>query len=252
MRPFGLVWWSLAVEVQFYLALPVAIWLARQRWGKYLLAVAVAALCVCYWKIAAPTARPFWADQRNALTGRWPQFAAGIAAAWVHCQYSRHMRGMSPRARRWGGTALALVAMLALDAFSTYGLRKFGVYQIAFWYVHCLYLSILWGVFLLAMIDLAPLGRVLVINRVWHRLGEWSYSIYLTHAVFLVFAVLRLGIKPARILPQDFPGNLMLFLYVAGATLLVSAITFHLIERPCMRLKHSRFLTIGRVREDAM
>ena len=44
----------------------------------------------------------------------------------------------------------------------------------------------------------------------------------------------------------------MLFIYMAGATLLVSATTYQLIERPFLRLKHSRFLLIGKVREDVM
>ena len=76
--------------------------------------------------------------------------------------------------------------------------------------------------------------------------------IYLTHAVFLVFAFLRLGIAASPSQLDHVARNVWLFLVLAAITLLVSAITYTLIERPFLALKHQRFLTIGRVREDAM
>lgn len=252
MPPFGMVWWSLVVEVQFYLALPVLVYLARLKWGRYVLAIVLLCLGFCYWKIAAPSAPEFWAAQRNSLLGRWPQFAAGIAAAWAHHRYGAVLRGMDERRRRWLGTFIAFGALVMLDAVAVHGLRWFGFLQIASWYRQFLYLSVLWAVFLIAVIDLMPVFRKVVVNPLLHRIGLWSYSIYLVHAFFIIWVVLRLGLRPSKTQLTDYLPNLLLFIYMAGATLLVSATTYYLIEQPFLRLKRSKFLMIGRIREDAM
>lgn len=252
LQPFGLVWWSLAAEVQFYLALPAAIWMARSRWGRYVLAVSLAVLCWCYWHIASPVATPFWVAQRNDLLGRWPQFATGIGAAWAYHRFSATWQAWSDIRRRWVGTGVALGAILALNAVTVHGLRQFGALKFAFWYAEYLIASVLWAVFLLAMVGLAPAGRRLIINPVLHRVGEWSYSIYLIHATLLVFTFMRLGIQPSTAQSADYATNILLFIGIAGATLLLSATTYYLVERPFLRLKHSSYLKIGKVTEDAM
>ena len=252
MGSFGIVWWSLVVEVQFYLALPILVWLARQRWGRMVIVAVLACLCFCYLKIASPTAAGFWAAQRNSLLGRWPQFAVGIAAAWLHHRHGAALRGMDGKRRLWLGTLAALGALVLLDAITLRGLRLFGVSQFVHWYKHYLYLSILWAVFLIAVIDLQPAFRKLVVNPLLHRIGLWSYSIYLWHAVFIVMLVLRLNIQPSDTQLAEYLSNFMLFIYMAGATLLVSATTYQLVEKPFLRLKRNRFLRIGQVREDAM
>ncbi|OOG63458.1 hypothetical protein B0E46_10735 [Rhodanobacter sp. B04] len=252
LPPFGIVWWSLVVEVQFYLALPILVWLARQRWGRMLLVAALACLCVCYLKTASPSAIGFWADQRNSLLGRWPQFAVGIAAAWLHHHHGAALRGMDRKKRLWLGTLAAVGALVLLDAITLRGLRLLGVLQFVYWYKHYLYLSILWAVFLIAVIDLQPVFRTLVVNPLLHRIGLWSYSIYLWHAVFIIAVVLRLDIQPSEARLAEHLPDFMLFIYIAGATLLVSATTYHLVEKPFLRLKQRRFLLIGQVREDAM
>jgi len=115
-----------------------------------------------------------------------------------------------------------------------------------------LYLSILWAVFLLAVIDLQPAFRKLVVNPLFHRIGQWSYSIYLWHAVFIMLVVLRLGTQPSDARLTEYLTCLMLFVYMAGATLLVSKTTYHLIEKPFMRFKRSKLLFIGKIREEGM
>ena len=252
LTPFGIVWWSLAVEAQFYLVLPAVVYLARVRWGRYVLAIALVCLSICYLKISSPSATEFWAAKRDSLLGRWPQFAVGIAAAWIHHKYGARMREMDEKRRRWLGTFIAITAIVGLDVVVVHGLRWFGVLQFASWYRQFLYLSFLWAIFLIAVIDLTPVFRKIVVNPLLHRIGLWSYSIYLSHAVFIIFVVLRLGLRSSESQLSEYTTNVMLFIYIAGATLLFSATTYELIEKPFLRLKHSKFLTIGRLREDVV
>jgi len=252
MAAFSLVWWSLVVEAQFYLALPIAVWLARSRVGRAVFCVALVAAAYAYYRVAGPHPSSFWAGQRDTLLGRWPQFAVGCAAAWAHNRFRSAFEHMSVSRRRWAGTTIAAGSLLALNTLTWLGIRRFGAAQASIWYIHALFGSILWAIFMLAVIDLRPVARKLAINPVLHRLGLLSYSIYLTHAVFLVLAFLRLGIAASPTQLDHVARNVGLCLALAAVTLLVSAITYKLIERPFLALKHQRFITIGRVREDAM
>jgi peptidoglycan/LPS O-acetylase OafA/YrhL len=249
---FSLVWWSLQIEVQFYLALPLVIFLARRKWERLLLAAGILGLCLCYWRLASPSASPFWVGQRNTLLGRWPQFAAGMAAAWVHHRHGPALQKLGERPRRWLGTLLALIALASMDGIMLHCMRHLGPLMHTRWYAHYMYMSILWAVFLIALVDLRPAFRKLVVNPVLHRLGTWSYSIYLVHGVFMIYFVLRLNIHASDQQLGRYLPNLLLFVTVAGLTLVASAMTYLLVEKPFLSLKHGQFLAIGRVREDAM
>jgi len=252
LAAFSLVWWSLQAEVQFYVVLPVAVALARRTWGRPLLLLGLLGLCLCYWHIASPSASAFWAGQRNTLLGRWPQFAAGVAAAWIHDRHGATLRGLGERQRRWLGTLLALAALALIDALMLHGTRHLGLWMHTQWYAHYMYMSVLWAVFLVAVVDLRPVFRKWVVNPVLHRIGVWSYSIYLMHSVFIIYFVLRLNIHASdQQLSRHLP-NLALFAGLVAITLAASATTYLLVEKPFLRLKHGRFLAIGRIREDAM
>jgi peptidoglycan/LPS O-acetylase OafA/YrhL len=252
LAAFSLVWWSLQVEVQFYLALPVTVLLARHTWGRLLLVLALLGLCLCYWRIASPSTSVFWADQRNTLLGRWPQFAAGVAAAWIHHRYGPTLQGLSEQRRRWLGTLLALAALASIDAIMLHGTRHLGLWMHPLWYAHYMYMSVLWAVFLVALIDLRPIFRKWVVNPVLHRIGVWSYSIYLMHSVFIIYSVLRLNIHASDRQLSHYLSNLALFAGLVAITLAASATTYLWVEKPFLRLKHGQFLAIGRIREDAM
>src|SRR5262245_20094341 len=110
MRPFTDVVWSLATEVQFYAVLPLLpLCLRSRRRGAIVLAVlGLLYLDLLVGPLARSPTRPFLT---NGVFGRLPQFAAGIAAAWLYRR--RQARGpRGPRGPLLGpGTAdLALLA----------------------------------------------------------------------------------------------------------------------------------------------
>lgn len=249
---FSLVWWSLVVEMQFYLVLPIGVALARSAYGRWVLVLAMIGLVWCYAHIASPQAPPQWAAYRNSLLGRWPQFAAGIAAAWVHVRFQALMRRLGERANRWLGSILALAALAGIDLIMLHSQRDLGAAQYAQWYAHYMYVSVLWAVFVIAVVDLRPVFTKIFVNPILHRIGVWSYSIYLLHGVCIVYFFLRLGIHASDAQLGHALRNILLFFGLGGLSLALSAMTYHLVERPFLRLKHSRFLMIGGVREDAM
>ncbi len=252
LSSFSLVWWSLVVEMQFYLVLPFAVWLARSVPGRWVLGAVLLILAGCYLKIASPQAPTAWAAWRNSLLGRWPEFAAGILAAWVHSRFDVRLRSLDARRRRWLGSVLAIGALVAIDALMLHGLHTFGFLQFKFWYASFACVSALWAVFLIAVIDLQPVMLRVFVNPVLHRIGDWSYSIYLLHSVGMVYIFMHLGIAASDRQLDHVGRNILLFVGLSTAILLVSALTHRWIERPFLRLKHGRFLHIGRIREDAM
>ncbi len=162
--------WSLSVEGQFYLFLPVLFSLAwrfaRHRLGSLLVLALFASLTLCMLGGRSESADAFY-----LLLPRAWEFLAGALLAWFAQQTSGLARS----------NGLALVGLLALlVAFS--GLDAESVWP-GFWTL----LPVLAAVGLIAAGRSAWLAPLL---QSWplQRLGDVSYSLYLWHWPVLVFA----------------------------------------------------------------
>ena len=116
--PYSTAWWSLATEVQFYLVLPLAGWLAASRRGRWALAAA--------WRSAGPSylaqvtqrlAASSIAGQLSlalSILGRGPVFLCGIGAAWLSGRFGDRIRTAAARPRwlRAGGADALLLALV--------------------------------------------------------------------------------------------------------------------------------------------
>ncbi|WP_422595974.1 acyltransferase family protein [Pseudomonas sp.] len=90
--PMGAVWWSLVVEIQFYLLLPLLIWLVRSARWRYALWLVLAAAIYSYWRVrSAGTVDALWGSGRDSILGRWPCFMVGFDLACIE-QRSRRIR----------------------------------------------------------------------------------------------------------------------------------------------------------------
>lgn len=237
LSPMGNVWWSLVIEVQFYLLLPAIVWLARHAIWRHMFWLLIPAAAYAYFQICmSGLDKGFWADHRNSLLGRWPLFAVGAALAWVQLRSGPALRCWG--ARRCVGLLLVVMALLVLNQMAEYRSRQFGSYAHVFWYEHYLLDALAWAVFVFALLNFKFPGARLFVNPVLHSLGLWSYSFYLLHSSVIFFllksnSALRLPWRPVGWGEEFLFGIGILLLAVA-----LSACTYRYIELPFLRLKY--------------
>jgi peptidoglycan/LPS O-acetylase OafA/YrhL len=223
--PFSSMFWTMAVEFQFYLAFPfMHRFLERDGmlWALGLLAFAnllrLAAVMVgssnvqeiYYWHII----------------GRIDEFLLGMLAARV---YDRYKNAIVP----WGWLSLAALcaALAAITSFNEMG----GWLSVSLWKVLWPTLEgLIWAAVITAYV---PFSKRLpgFVSVPLSRVGTLSYSMYLLNFACIYtmprFIPYRLGAHP----------NLQSQIYIASTVLpvllLTSALSYYCIERPFLQLR---------------
>jgi peptidoglycan/LPS O-acetylase OafA/YrhL len=221
--------WSLAIEEQFYLVWPAlllaAIFLARRRGHEPLRAALILALTlaatsallrVVLWSGVSSEVRLYYGTDTRAdslLIGA----ALGIAYTSGRLERLDWLRRLLP--------ALAPLALLAIFATFGFAHRDSSRLYLGGLTVFALICAILIGG--IALAPAGPVGRLLAIPPlVW--LGRISYGIYLWHwPVFRYLHEARLGLSWG-------PTQLVRI----AVTLAAATISFYLLERPMLRLRH--------------
>jgi peptidoglycan/LPS O-acetylase OafA/YrhL len=220
----GFVWagWTLGVEMLFYLLFPLIFRFVGTLVKSLLFFALSVGLAYAYSGLAsrlpiADTVRESFL--RTSLLVQMPVFALGIVAFFV---YERFIRGRS-RSRAWA-FLLVGAALLGYDSLIS------GRVPAVFWSMSgqgMLYSILLTG------LTIAPLG--IFVNPVTRFYGRISYSVYLNHPTFVLLLIpayrviysLHIGVT------AQYGACLLLTLLVLTA---VAYATYHLIERPGMRL----------------
>ncbi|MEO6689636.1 MAG: acyltransferase [Dokdonella sp.] len=221
------VWWTLPIEWNFYLVLPLlGLAFARMRGWLVALAALVLALAfrvLCYELLLADRAfGPLSYPAIIQLPGRLDEFVFGMLAAWLH------LRRSAPRPRRdLGLLLLGIAGVIGLlygldgrgDIFGTADTRWI------FTYASCAGAS-------LALVVHAAAARVRLADRLFAGrtlafLGTISYSLYLWHGIVIQVAA-RSGFT--QWLPIANLGGLALTLI--PAVLAIAWISYRLTEHP--------------------
>ncbi len=207
--------WSLAIEEQFYIVWPVALWLARPRGGAY---VMIATL------IVAPIVRGVMVTHYPGLTEGIERafitavdgFAAGGLLAIVRVQLERHGGYMRALRARW---VMALVPLAAiLNQFEHHPLAFYGLLQ------SLVYLTLAFCLHHSQVVPDGPSGRLLNSTQLaW--LGSISYSLYLWQQPFLAPA--------SESAFRNFP-------LAVTVSVCFALLSYHLIEQPFLRLRDRR------------
>jgi peptidoglycan/LPS O-acetylase OafA/YrhL len=216
-RGFTGLTWSLAVEEQFYLVLPVLIRIVPPRAVPFVSAGCVAAAPACRWALVA--AGGMYAPYL-LLPGRMDSLFAGVLVAWL----SRHPEAMD-RLRRYAPG----IGCIAFLAFLATGLR-FGFSPISMQ-------MYLFGYSFMALayagaVMTAIAARSVVPPRLMVAAGIAAYSVYLFHQFIPAVAGTILGIT------SDGAAAIACWTVATVATAIAA---WYLIEQPCIAFARRRW-----------
>lgn len=217
--------WSIAVEMHFYLVLPLLLWLAARspRYLLLLVAAAVALRLIVWWATGEIQSLAYW-----TLLGRIDQFVLGI---WFF-HYRSALTG------RGGLVALTILAFLLFwywfDARGGFYVSPAYPSPSPVWVVITLFEGVAYGMFI-AWYDgwFRPSDSRLATGAA--AIGTYSYSIYLLH--FFVVFELPVFIH-THLFPLDNP-YLLLLMTVPCFLLLVpfAWISYRWVESPFLRFR---------------
>jgi peptidoglycan/LPS O-acetylase OafA/YrhL len=225
-------WWTLPVELGFYLVLPLfARLLTPSRWPWLL--VAMAASLAWAWGIQQLDApRSDVSAWANHLPGRLHQFLVGMLAAWVLIRWRARLAPLSSVQRDAIATA-AIVLFLALPAIGIpvlgrpYDGSASTHWSLAGWH---LLASLLVAALLLALAS-GPSRIGQWLGAGWLRaLGLVSYSLYLWH--YPVMLALRESLGGQQAVGAQAGGFVFQALLFS---LLAAAASWWIVERPAQQ-----------------
>ena len=242
VRPMVGVWWTLPVEMGFYLLLPLlAPFLRPRRWIPLLLAGI--ALSIAYRIWAAAHFGPLGAESvflsASQLPGNLTEFLLGATAALgVQLWALNDWRRPPPRVL----DALFILGLLlpavwlwqvVLSAGAGYWSGHWGMVTAPLALGLPLSLAVLglyWG---------SPVGSLLLANRFVYFLGLISYSLYLWHYVVMQ--------QLMRLFGDSYAGmpHWITFPLMTAAVILVATASYYGVERPFYRLKSYRQVKEG-------
>ncbi len=224
--PLNGVWWTLPVELGFYLGLPLVVLLARRiGWaGMFLAALAITAA----WRLAVMAGTgdvPLMTSVYvlDALPGSLALFCAGVAAAWLPPP------GATPRR-----LVEVLAALLAVHGVLGLIQGDLDTYWAGGWRLALLPSVI--GILLAVIVrQLAtPLaGFGWLASRPLVALGELSYGLYLWHFQAQMLALAWWAPAGRGTLP-----SVLAFATSSALAMACAWLSYRLVERPALRWGH--------------
>lgn len=228
--------WSLAVEVSFYVALPLLAWCLvrlrgpRARWRvPVMLAVAVISLgwafVAHHLPLADGVSGTLW------LPGYLPWFLAGTILAEVAVSDSDgRLRRLSARRGPMVAVAVAVYAVACTPLAGPSGLAAVSAPEFAVKTA----LGAVLGWALLAPLVLAPGPHRFLASAPMQTLGRWSYAIFIWHLAVLAVVFPLVGFAL-------FGGTMWsVWLVTVIVTIGVSAASYGLVEDPARRAVRER------------
>jgi peptidoglycan/LPS O-acetylase OafA/YrhL len=235
--------WSLCVEEQFYLVLPLAVLLGltfgrgrRQVWHALglLTLIGITARAFLWTKYG-----PAWKGNINgyyphiyySTLCRFDEFLPGIAVAILRNSYPDIWRRLMVRGRLLSALAAVCVSVAFYLASARFGDDQTGYMPFMTVFGYSI-LALLFAVAVMAALSpSSPISRVRIPGA--YHLALWSYSIYLSHKA--VGNILARVLGPLGVSPWG------LFFAVAGVSVMIGALLYYLIEQPFIRLRDRWF-----------
>jgi peptidoglycan/LPS O-acetylase OafA/YrhL len=223
------VYWSMPVEWDFYVVLPLlALLLTRCRWPLALLltiSFAMAFRVLCYWsRTDASLGRVIGFGDVLLLRARIDEFLIGICAAWLAARSPPSPR--TSLACMFAG-GIGIVAMAYLAAPRDDFLVRVDVPYLFF---HHTLTAVAFGLLTLGAAGSTRIGTMVLASRPLTFLGLISYSLYLWHYPLLSAAHAAGWMDGAYAAPW-----LVVTLAAVPLILLAAWLSYRFIERPFLR-----------------
>ncbi|MBB6251533.1 acyltransferase family protein [Nitrospirillum iridis] len=205
--------WSLALEEQFYLIFPLAVWLIhRARLNRpLLLGGALAASAAVHLAVYATSGFHAYIFP---LARAWELMAGALAAHWVRGRGDSGAASGPADPRMASAASLVGLGLILLSLVLVRGPINYPAWHVA--------LPVLGTLCLLLAGPRGWVNRTLLSTRPAVWLGGISYSLYLWHGVLPRLALPVIGSEPTKV-----PQLICLLLSIA-----ISAVSTHLVERP--------------------
>ncbi len=237
VEPMVGVWWTLPVEMGFYLLLPFLQPLLRpSRWVPTLLTGVLVSMLYRNWVAlhfgSAAGAGAFLLP--SLLPGSLTEFLLGASAAIIAQYFAVSQK---PRPAPWAldlmfvlGIALSVLWLdqVVLAAAEEYWLGHWSMI------IAPLALGLPLATISLALYWGSRLGAFLLSNRVVYFLGVISYSLYLWHFVVMLQLQFLIGESYSSM------SNWFKFPLATVAVILTASISYYAIEKPFYKLKATR------------
>ena len=227
------VFWSLGVEIQFYLIFPLLAWLFRRRPWLTFAALCALALAYRYWTRSLPASE--FSHWNNQLPGFLDLFAAGMLSAYLLVLLRQRpiielKIGMTAIAVLASSTLLLLFNDLAIQVrFIADG---YGLWQSQ----HRIELALIFISLTVASSYGYGFWRAIIANRVFTFLSLISYNLYLWHQV-IARVLKEYGWWPASTLvPTDDPTwRWSIFIVAMAVSIAWASLLTYCFERPLLQ-----------------
>jgi peptidoglycan/LPS O-acetylase OafA/YrhL len=228
--------WSLAIEEWFYLLFPAAIWLGL-RFEKHFVRVFLGVAATLFLfstigrMISANAQDATWAQwQRVIVIYRFDGLMIGVFAAWLSLRWPAAWRTRPRLAAALG--CVMLVALYASlwrwqDGHFVFGPDDYFARTFRFTLVS------LGFALLLPAASLWKLKEENFASVAVRKIALWSYALYLVH-IPVVRLLMKYGYQDWR---TSLGHALILFVFMIGGAILLSALLFRFFERPCTGLR---------------
>jgi peptidoglycan/LPS O-acetylase OafA/YrhL len=224
LGPFSNSFWSVPVELQFYLVFPFLMLLLRRQGPKQVALFALAATVLR--SLVLLTQGDLAYTVSYTIMGRIDEFLAGMLASY----YAATRRPMRPA---W----LVVILPLATASLWFYNQHDGWSSNAAWKVLWPTVQGLIWASFIVCYL---PLSRRLpeLISRFLAALGEVSYSTYLLH--FVLVAAVASRLTPAMATGPHGAMRLTMLLsclFVLPASIILARLTFAAIEQPFLSLR---------------
>jgi peptidoglycan/LPS O-acetylase OafA/YrhL len=221
------MFWTIAVELQFYLIFPFLNGILTEKGLAMLLPVLAFTMTARIGAVlhsGNPREFSYW-----TILGRLDQFVIGMMFAAMVKHFTIENRRL-----RWGVPVGSIGLLLAIFIFNRLG----GWPIVSPWKIIWPPIEgLLWGLIIVGYVSLLH-GKKNLFSRLIASIGNISYSIYLTHYIILTLAV-------DHSLFFAWSYNLYLgqllstLIVILPTTIIVSFLCYHVIEKPFLELRQS-------------